>query len=117
MGTLLGYAFAKDVPEGIDNIPGADEMDKYQVFGIVDPDEYKIINLDIIVHPEGPQEPWTLDVTEPQFEKQFIGLTAAEINLSPDGEIDAITEATLSSTWITDAIREKVKDIVSKTKQ
>ncbi len=115
-GAVLGYAFAQDVPESFD-FPGAEEMDKYQIFGVVDPREYKIINLDIAIHPKGPEEPWTVDITESEFEKQFIGLTVSEINLSPDGKIDAISEATLSSTWVTDAIREKVKEIITKTKR
>jgi uncharacterized protein with FMN-binding domain len=36
--------------------------------------------------------------------------------LSPDGKIDAITDATLSSTWITDGIRQKVQEIIEKAK-
>ena len=113
-GQLIGYAFAKEIPEAVADIPGAEDMDKYQVFGIIDPKEYKIINLDIAIHPEMVKEPWTMEVTEPGFEKQFIGLMAEEVNLSPDGKIDAITDATLSSTWITDGIREKVKEIIKK---
>lgn len=115
-GELIGYAFAKDIPEAVADIPGAEDMDKYQVFGIIDPKEYKIINLDIAIHPEMVKEPWTMDVAEPGFEKQFIGLMVEEVNLCPDGKIDAITDATLSSTWITDGIREKVKEIIKKAK-
>jgi hypothetical protein len=115
-GRLIGYAFVKDIPETVPDIPGADEMDRYRVFGIIDPVEYKIINLDIVLHPEMNRDPWTLEVIEPDFEKKFIGLSGSEIGLSPDGKIDAVSEATLSSTWITDAIREKVEEIVRKTK-
>jgi hypothetical protein len=115
-GQLIGYAFAKDIPEAVADIPGTEDMDKYQVFGIIDPKEFKIINLDIAIHPEMVKEPWTMDVTEPGFEKQFIGLMVEEVNLSPDGKIDAITDATLSSTWITDGIREKVKEIIQRAK-
>jgi hypothetical protein len=115
-GELLGYAFTKEIPEAVANIPGAEDMDRYRVFGILDPKEYKIINLDIAIHPEMTKEPWTMDVTEPGFEKQFIGLRVEEVNLSPDGKIDAITDATLSSTWITDGIREKVQEIIGKMK-
>jgi hypothetical protein len=115
-GELIGYAFAKDIPEAVADIPGAEDMDKYQVFGIIDPKEYKIINLDIAIHPEMVKEPWTMDVTEPGFEKQFIGLMVEEVNLSPDGKIDAITDATLSSTWITDGIRGKVEEIIKKAR-
>ena len=113
---LIGYAFAKDIPEAIADIPGADEMDRYRVLGIVDPVEYKIINLDIVLHPEMTKEPWTMDVTEPGFEKRFIGLKVEEVNLSPDGKIDAITDATLSVTWITDGIRQKVQEIIEKAR-
>jgi hypothetical protein len=57
-----------------------------------------------------------MDVTEPGFENRFIGLTVEEVNLSPDGKIDAITDATLSSTWITDGIRGKVEEIIKKAR-
>jgi hypothetical protein len=115
-GRLMGYAFVADIPETVPDIPGADEMDRYRVFGVVDPAEYKIINLDIVLHPEMNRDPWSLEVIEPDFEKRFIGLSVSEIGLSPDGKIDAVSEATLSSTWITDGIREKVREIVRKTK-
>jgi len=114
-GKLIGYAFTKEIPEAVADIPGVEDMDRYRVFGILDPEEYKIINLDIAIHPEMEKEPWTIDVTEPGFEKQFIGLRVEEVNLSPDGKIDAITDATLSSTWITDGIRQKVQEIIEKT--
>ncbi len=115
-GTLLGYAFAKDVPELGSDFPGAEDMDKYQVRGIVDPKEHKITGIDISLHPEGTDQPWTTEITEPKFKKQYIGLTVKEIDLSPDGKIDAISEATLSSTWITTAIRDKVEEIIKRTK-
>ena len=115
-GSLIGYAFAADVPEAAADIEETEEMDKYQVLGLVDPKEYKIIALDISIHPEGPEEPWAESITEPEFERQYIGLTVEEIDLSPEGKIDAITEATLSSTWVTDAIREKIKEIAKRTK-
>jgi hypothetical protein len=114
--SLLGYAFTAIVPEIVPDIPDMEEMDKYQVDGILDPNEYKMINIDISLHPEGPEEPWTMEITEPEFGKQYIGLAVEEIDLSPDGKIDAITDATLSSTWITDAIREKVSDIIGRSK-
>ena len=115
-GLLVGYAFAVDVPESVADAGEMQEMDKYQVFGIMDPKEYKIIALDIAIHPGGPEEPWATEITEPEFEKQYIGLTVEEIELSPDGKIDAITDSTLSSTWVTNAIREKVQAIFKKVK-
>ena len=35
----------------------------------------------------------------------------------PDGKIDAVTEATLSSTWIADGIRGKVEEIIKTAKK
>lgn len=115
-GALIGYAFAAVVPEVVPDIPDMEEMDRYQVFGIVDPKEFRILNIDIGMHPEGPEEPWTMEITEPEFERQYVGLSVEEIDLSPDGKIDAITDATLSSTWITDAIREKVREIIRRAR-
>jgi hypothetical protein len=114
-GALLGYAFAADVPEAVADVGEMEEMDKYRIIGIVDPREFKIIAVDISIHPEGPEEPWATEITEPEFKGQYIGLTVEEIDLSPDGKIDAITDSTLSSTWVTDAIRERVKEIMKKT--
>lgn len=114
-GSLIGYAFAAVVPEVVPDIPDMDEMDVYQVIGILDPKEYKIINIDISLHPDGPDDPWTTEITEPEFEGQYIGLTMEEIDLAPDGKIDAVTDATLSSTWLTDAIRDKVSDVLKRT--
>jgi hypothetical protein len=115
-GSLIGYAFAADVPEAVADVGETEEMDRYQIFGIVDPKEYKIIALDITIHPQGPAEPWATEITEPNFEKQYIGLTVQEIELSPDGKIDSISDSTLSSTWVTDAIREKVEGIIKQSK-
>jgi len=115
-GTLLGYAFAKDVPELGADFPGVEDMDRYQVRGIIDPKDYKIISIDISLHPKGPDQPWTTEVTEPKFKKQYLGLSVKEIDLAPDGKIDAISEATLSSTWITTAIRDKLEEIIKQTK-
>ena len=111
---LIAYAFAAVVPEVVPDIPDMDEMDKYQVYGIVDPEEHKILNIEISLHPDSPEEPWTMEIIEPEFTNQYIGLSIEEIDLSPDGRIDSITDATLSSTWITDAIREKVSEIVKR---
>lgn len=115
-GSLIGYAFAADVPEAVADIEETEEMDRYQVLGLVDPKEYKIIALDISLHPLGPEEPWAESITEPEFERQYIGLTVEEIDLSPDGKIDAITDATLSVTWVTDAVRERISEIIKRTK-
>jgi hypothetical protein len=115
-GKLLGYAFSADCPEMVAGIGDDQEMDKYRLFGIVDPQDFKIIALDITIHPEGPAEPWALEVTEPAFEKQYLGLTIKEIELSPDGKIDAISDSTMSCNFVTQAIRAKVEDIIKQTR-
>jgi hypothetical protein len=114
-GVLVGYVFAADVPEAAADLEETEEMDKYQVIGLVDPEEYKIIALDISIHPQGPEEPWAESIAEPEFESQYIGLTVEDIDLSPDGKIDAITDATLSSTWVTDAIRGRIEEIIKRS--
>lgn len=111
-GELLGYAFVKDIPETIEGIPGMEEMDRYRVYGIIDPLDYKVINIDIAIHPEMAKEPWSEELIGENFEKRFIGIQCEEINLAPDGKIDAITEATISSKWLTDGIRNKVEEII-----
>ena len=111
-GKLLGYAFSSDAPEMIAEVGDDQEMDKYRIFGVIDPKEFKLIALDITVHPEGPKETWALEITEPAFEKQYLGLSVKEIEISPDGKIDAISESTLSSNFVTQAIREKVQNII-----
>lgn len=111
---LIGYAFDIVVPDFVSDLIDMDEMDKYQVRGIVDSGDHKILKIDIALHPEGPEEPWTMEISEPEFTNQFIGLTLEEIDLSPDGKIDSITDATLSSTWITNAIRDKVDAIIQR---
>ncbi len=50
-------------------------------------------------------------ITAPQFLNQFAGISAEELHLSPYGEIDAITGATISSQAVVDAIREKIMEI------
>jgi len=114
-GKLVGYAFAVDAPEMTPGLSDM-EMDKYRIFGVVDPKEYKMLALDITIHPEGPAEPWALECTEPGFEKQYLGLTVKDIDLSPDGKIDAISDSTLSSGFVTKAIRERVEMIIKQTK-
>jgi len=49
---------------------------------------------------------------EPWFLRQFGGLAVDEIALKPAGAIDAITAATISSTAVTDAVREGFEEFV-----
>ena len=115
-GSLIGYAFDAVVPEAAADIVEMEDMDKYQIHCIVDPKEYKIIALDISIHPDSPEEVWAEAIAEPEFEKQYIGLTVEEVDLSPDGKIDAITDATLSTSWVTNAMRDRIGEIIKRTK-
>jgi hypothetical protein len=109
--SLLGYAFYAVVPESAIDIPEAEEFDKYEVTGIVDK-IYKISALDISEHPDRTEDLWAVDIVEPPYGRQYLGLPPEKIRLAPDGDIDAITESTLSSKLITEAIREKVEHIM-----
>lgn len=111
---LIAYAFTAIVPEAATDEIDMEDMDRYQIVGMLDPSDYKVIALDIALDPSGPDKPWEIKITEREFEQQYLGLTAEEIWLSPDGKIDAITDATLSSTWVTQAIRQKVLEIIDR---
>jgi electron transport complex protein RnfG len=52
----------------------------------------------------GEQKPW--------FQKQFINLTLGQVNLKPQGEITAITGATISSRAVTNSIKESIKKLI-----
>ena len=64
-GSLIGYAFEAVVPEAAADIVEMTDMDKYQIQCIVDPKEYKIIALDISIHPDSPEEVWAEAIAEP----------------------------------------------------
>jgi len=49
---------------------------------------------------------------EPWFLRQFKNLAANSVSLRPEGEIDAITAATISSRAVTDAVREGFEEFV-----
>jgi len=109
-GALVGFAFYLEVPESQPDLPEVEEFDKYEVLGIVNP-EFKIVSLDIAPHPEGPKDMWAGAVIESKFKEQFLGLSAEEVKLSPEGKIDAVAEGTISSTLVTNAIRGKIDEI------
>ena len=101
VGKLIGYPF-------VTKAYGPSES--FEIIGIVSLD-YKVTAIDVI-----PLQDYTVSpkIAEPEFEDQFIGLSVKELSLSPDGEIDAATGATISSEAIVDAIREKLKEVVQK---
>jgi hypothetical protein len=107
---LLGYAFYIEVPETFLETEDVDEFDRYEVWGIVDKNA-KIIALDIGAHPDGPEKLWAQAIIEPEYTLQYIGLNADDIKMKEGGKIDAITDATISSKLIVEAIRNKIDEI------
>jgi len=83
----------------------------------VDPTGEKITGVRIAEHTETPGLGANIvqvrtGEDEPWFLKQFGGLTVDRIALKPQGAIDAITAATISSTAVTDAVREGFEEFV-----
>jgi hypothetical protein len=109
-GELLAYAFYEVVPDSDLDIPEAEEFDKYELTGIVDLD-HKIQAIDICVHPDFEGELWAGPVLEEDFRAQYIALASEEVELSPYGKIDAISECTMSSKLLTETVREKLEAI------
>ncbi|HAJ95067.1 MAG TPA: hypothetical protein DCP02_02425 [Actinobacteria bacterium] len=73
--------------------------------------DYTIRNVAILSHTETPG--LGSKITEEAFTGQFIGLDTGGIALSKDGgNIDAITGATISSRAVTEAIQEKMIEII-----
>jgi len=81
------------------------------IIGLVDLN-YKIIAIDI--SSKKGAELWKKEIVEPEFEKEFSGLTVEELKLSSEGgKVDAVTGATVSSAAVVEAIREKIHEIIS----
>jgi len=81
------------------------------IIGLVDLN-YKIMAIDI--SSKKGTELWKKEIVEPDFEKEFSGLTVEELKLSSEGgKVDAITGATVSSKAVVEAIREKIQEIIS----
>jgi len=110
-GALLGYGFYIKVPESSLDVPLAEEFDIYDVTGIVDLD-FKVTELNIDRHPDYTGDLWAVDIVEDEFKQQYIGLSSESIGLAPEGKINAISESTLSSKQVTQAIKEKVETLV-----
>ncbi len=49
---------------------------------------------------------------KPWFQQQFINLTPEQLNLKPQGEITAITGATISSRAVTNSVKESIKKLL-----
>ncbi|MBI5606034.1 MAG: hypothetical protein HY879_22095 [Deltaproteobacteria bacterium] len=103
-GNLLGFAFYLEVPETPPHTEEVAEFDKYEVWGITNT-ELGLNVLEIAPHPGGPENLWTEGVTEAGYVSQFLGLSTDEMRLSPAGMIDAVTDGTISSKLLAEAIR------------
>jgi electron transport complex protein RnfG len=79
--------------------------------GIVDL-AYKVVAIDVERIPG--TEVLNPLIEEPEFENEFVGLSVEELYLSPEGKVDAVTGATISSDAVTDTVREKIEEIISK---
>jgi electron transport complex protein RnfG len=73
--------------------------------------DFVIIGISILSQTETPGV--GSKITESSFTDQFKGLTASDIALSSEGgKVDAVTGATISSTAVVDAIREKMVEVI-----
>jgi hypothetical protein len=97
-GMLIGYAF---------DVTAYAPTDTLEMIGIVDLN-YKVVAVDIEQLSPELRNP---EIIQPTFAHEFVGLSEKELFLSPQGHIDAVTGATLSSGAVTDAVRGKVEEI------
>lgn len=99
-GMLIGYAFVTRAYA---------PTDRLEIVGIVDLD-YRVVAIDVERLPESEyQNP---GIILPAFAHEFVGLSVNELRLSPDGKVDAVTGATLSSSAVVDAIEKKMEEIM-----
>ncbi|MBN2088539.1 RnfABCDGE type electron transport complex subunit G [candidate division KSB1 bacterium] len=76
----------------------------------------KIVGLKILKEAETPGlgtkiEEVRYGEPKPWFQQQFINLTLGQLNLKPQGEITAITGATISSRAVTNSIKDSIKKL------
>lgn len=99
-GSLIAYGFDERVYA---------PTDRLRITGIIGLD-YKIRALDV----DRLQPDIQLlrdEIIEPAFENQFIGLRVEDLYLSPQGKIDAVSGATISSTRIVETVRKILSGI------
>jgi hypothetical protein len=111
-GERIGYGFNMKVPDQVLDVPDTEEFDIYEVTGILDTD-FKIDCLDIVVHEDFNGILWAEDIVKDAYKNQYLGLTAAQLLLPPNGAVDAITGSTISSNTVTNAIRKKLERLES----
>ncbi|NYT00604.1 MAG: FMN-binding protein [Methanocellales archaeon] len=98
-GNLIGYAFfvVKEGSQGPILLAGAIDLD------------YKLIAIKVVRSSETPG--LGAKIKETAFQSQLLGLSTGDMYLSPEGKIDAITGATISSQAVVDAMRNKIDEI------
>ena len=101
VGMVIGYAFVTRAYA---------PTDRLEIVGVVNLD-YEVLAIDVEPLPRYP-ELHDATITQPAFEDEFAGLSAKDLNLSPKGKIDAITGATVSSDAVTEAVRDKLQEIM-----
>jgi len=101
-GMLIGYGFHEKVYAPTDRLILTGIVDLNYRIKAIDVDRMKP---DIHLHNE--------KIIEPEFENQFIGLTIEEIGLYPEGRIDAVSGATISSTQVVELVRKALAEIQS----
>lgn len=84
--------------------------DRLQIFGIVDLN-YRIRTIDIDRIESGARL-HNEQIIEPEFEDRLVGLSVEELALSPEGKVDAISGATLSSSAVIEATRNAIRGIL-----
>ena len=81
--------------------------DRLEIIGIVDLD-YWVASINVERHPE---YRGNLEIIDPKFETQFVGLSMEELHLSPNGKVNAVTGATISSNAVVEAVRKRIEEI------
>lgn len=100
-GELIGYLFQA-------NAQGP--TDKLLITAAVSPD-YKIIAIDVEPAP-GSDHLFNPDIATSKFEDQFKGLSIGDLDLKPQGKVDAVTMATYSSKAVVDVVKSYLEAIM-----
>jgi len=104
-GSLLGYVF---------ETKAYGPTDILIVYGAIDP-LLKVIAIDVDKAPEATYL-FNPDIATPEFEDQFKGLGVDDLALKPEGKIDAVTGATLSSGAVAEVVKAKI-ELISEIEQ
>jgi hypothetical protein len=107
----VGYGFAVKVPDQTLELPETEEFDIYEVTGVLDT-EFRIVDLDIVLHEDYKGDLWAEEIVEAAYKDQYKDLALDEVVLTEDGgTIDLISGSTISSNAVTRAVRYKLKTL------